>query len=158
VPAIGGLDGHQPGLRVRDRVLSPLPHRRTFNLLRTHLLCERALTGDPGADWCTVLAALRAGAAWLACPFVAPASGARLWAERQDGSIIAMGSEAPAGESRLQVRLPRAAELRIIHDGTLLQQAHAAELELAVAARGVYRVEARIGGRLWLLSNPIHLR
>jgi len=24
--------------------------------------------------------------------------------------------------------------------------------------RGVHRVEARIGGRLWLLSNPVHLR
>jgi hypothetical protein len=158
MPAIGGLDGHQPGLRVRGRVLSPLSHRRTFNLLRTHLLCERALTGDPEADWCTVLAALRAGAAWLACPFVAPASGARFWAERQDGSIIAMGGEAPADVSLLRVRLPRAAELRVIHDGALLHESHGAELELEVAARGVYRVEAGIGGRLWLLSNPIHLR
>jgi hypothetical protein len=24
--------------------------------------------------------------------------------------------------------------------------------------RGVHRVEARIGGRHWLLSNPVHLR
>ena len=158
VPAIGGLDGHQPGLRVRGRVLSPLPHRRTFDLLRTHLLCERALTGEPETDWRTVVAALRAGSAWLACPYVAPAGGARLWAERPDGSIIAMGGEAPADRSVLRVRLPRAAKLRVIRDGTLLQQAHDAELDLEISARGVYRVEAEIDGRLWLLSNPIHLR
>jgi hypothetical protein len=158
VPAIGGLDGHQPGLRVRGRVHSPLSHRRTFNLLRTHLLCERALTGDPEGDWCTVVAALRAGAAWLTCPCVAPARGARLWAERQDGRIIAMGSEAPAGHSMLRVRLPRAAELRVIHDGALVRQAHGAEIDMQIGARGGYRVEARIDGRLWLLSNPIHLR
>jgi hypothetical protein len=158
VPAIGGLDGHQPGLRVRGRILSPLPHRRTFDLLRTHLLCERALTGDPAADWRTVLAALRTGSAWLACPHVAPAIGARFWAEQQDGSTIAMGGEAPAGRSLLRIRLPRAAELRVVHDGALLRKAHSAELDLEVAARGVYRVEARIDGWLWLLSNPIHLR
>jgi hypothetical protein len=158
VPAIGGLDGHQPGLRVRGRILSPLSHRRTFDLLRTHLLCERALTGEPEADWRTVIAALRAGSAWLACPYVGSARGARLWAERQDGSITAMGGEAPAGRSRLRVRLPRAAELRVIHDGALMQESQGAELDLEIAARGVYRVEARIDARLWLLSNPIHLR
>jgi hypothetical protein len=158
VPAIGGLDGHQPGLRLGGRVLSPLPHRRTFDLLRTHLLCERALTGDPKDDWRTVLAALRSGAAWLACPCVAPATGARLWVEQQDGGIIAMGTEAPAGRSLLRVRLPRVAELRVIQDGALLQESRGAELDLGIAERGVYRVEARIDGRLWLLSNPIHLR
>ena len=46
VPAIGGLDAHQPGLRVRGRVYSPLPNRTAFALLRTHLLCDRPLTGE----------------------------------------------------------------------------------------------------------------
>jgi hypothetical protein len=89
---------------------------------------------------------------------VAPATGARFWAEQQDGSIIAMGTEAPAGRSVLRVRLPRVAELRVIHDGALRRESHGAELDLGIAERGVYRVEARIDGRLWLLSNPIHLR
>src|SRR5512133_3908343 len=84
VPAIGGLDGHAPGIRVRGRVRSPLSHRRTFDLLQTNLLCERSLSGDPPADWRTVSAALAAGAAWLACPCVGPARGARLWAEAAD--------------------------------------------------------------------------
>jgi hypothetical protein len=158
VPAIGGLDGHQPGIRARGRVLSPLPHRRTFELLRTHLLCERPLTGDVDADWGTVLAALRAGAAWLACPCVAPAIGARLGAEREDGTIVPMGSEAPAGHAVLRVRLPQAADLRVVCDGATLHQAHRKSLELEIDRRGVYRVEVRIDGRLWLLSNPVHLR
>ena len=76
----------RPGVRVRGRVRSPLSHARTFGLLRTHLLCERPLSGDAERDRATLLAALRAGAAWLSCPFVAPADGARLWAERRDGS------------------------------------------------------------------------
>jgi PHP domain len=158
MPAIGGLDGHAPGVRVGGRVHSPLSHRRTFGLLRTHLLCERPLTGEVERDRDTLLAALRAGAAWLCCPCVAPAHGARLCAERDDGLIVGMGAEAPRGRFVLRVRLPRPADIRLVRDGSLLTVAHAKTLDVEIAARGAYRVEARIGGRLWLLSNPVHLR
>jgi hypothetical protein len=158
LPALGGLDGHQPGVRVRGRVHSPLSHGRTFDLLRTHLLCERPLTGVPETDWPTVLGALRSGAAWLTCPRVAPAAGARMWAERADGSVIAMGAEAPSGRCLLRARLPRAADLTVVRDAAPWRRSHAAALDLEIGARGVYRLEARIGGRLWLLSNPVHLR
>jgi PHP domain len=158
LPAIGGLDGHAPGIRVRGRVRSPLSHRRTFELLQTHLLCERPLTGDPRGDWRTVLAALASGAAWLACPCVAPARGARLWADLADGGNIPMGGETSAGRAVLRMRLPRPADIRVLRDGAPLREARAAELNLDVEAPGVYRAEARIDGRMWLLSNPIHLR
>jgi len=158
VPAIGGLDGHQPGIRVRGRVHSPLPHTRTFRLLRTHLLGDRPLTGAPEADRATLLRALAAGAAWLSCPFVAPAHGARLWAEQADGQSIQMGGEAPAGRTLLRVRLPVPADIVVIRDGAPLHEVHQTAFDLGIELPGVYRVEARIGGRLWLLSNPIHLR
>jgi hypothetical protein len=158
VPAIGGLDGHQPGIRVRGQVRSPLPHRRTFDLLRTHLLCERALTGDVESDWQTVLSALAAGAAWLTCPCVAPAHGARLWAERPDGTVLPMGGEGPAVPSVLRVRLPHEAQLRILRNGVPFHDARGAELEVSIQGPGAYRVEARIDGHVWLLSNPVHLR
>ena len=158
VPAVGGLDGHQPGVRLRGRVRSPLPHPLTFDLLRTHLLCERPLTGALDRDRATLLRALNAGSAWLTCPFVAPAQGARLWAERTNGEIIHMGGEAPAAHTVLRVRLPRAAEVLAIRDGAPIDRAHTALLDLDLDQPGVYRIEARINERLWLLSNPIHLR
>jgi PHP domain len=152
VPAIGGLDGHAPGVRVRGRVRSPLSHDRTFNLLRTHLLCEPPLSER------TLLAALADGAAWLSCPCVARATGARLWAERPDGSVVPMGAEAPAGRAVLRVRLPRNATIRVIRDGSPVHETHAAALDLDVDGAGRYRVEARIDERVWLLSNPVYLR
>lgn len=158
VPAIGGLDGHAPGVRVRGHVRSPLSHKRTFGLLRTHLLCDRPLSGDRQSDRATLLGALASGAAWLTCPFVAPAHGARLWAERADGAVIPMGGESPAGPVVLRARLPEAADLLVIRDGVAMDQAHAAALDADIDRAGVYRVEARIGGRLWLLSNPIYMR
>jgi hypothetical protein len=158
VPAIGGLDSHAPGIRVRGRVRSPLPHSTAFGLLRTHLLCERPLSGDAAADRATLLEALAAGRAWLACPAAGPATGARFWAERADGATVPMGAEAPAGRLTLRLRLPRPAEVRVVRDGGAVHGERAEALDLDVERRGVYRIEARIGGRLWLLSNPIHLR
>lgn len=158
VPAIGGLDSHQPGVRLRGRVRSPLPHARTFGLLRTHLLCDRPLAGDAERDRATILAALAAGAAWLACPHVAPAHGARMWADHPDGSATAMGGEARAGPSMLRVRLPHEADIRVLRDGALVHEARGAAIDVEIGPRAVYRVEARIGGRVWLLSNPVHLR
>jgi hypothetical protein len=158
VPALGGLDGHAPGIRIRGRVRSPLSHARTFGLLRTLLLCGEPLSGDIDRDRAALLAALRAGAAWLTCPFVAPARGARFWAEHGDGATVPMGGETPAGPATLRVRLPRAADVTVLRDGSAVAEQHGAALELDVDAHGVYRIEARIRDRLWLLSNPIHFR
>jgi hypothetical protein len=158
VPAIGGLDGHAPGIRVRGRVRSPLSHARTFGLLRTHVIAERALTGDLARDRETLLGALRAGSAWLHCPFVAPAAEARLWAEGADGTITGMGGEHRAGAAILRLRLPHAAEVQVLRDGSRWHAAYGERADVEAAAPGVYRVEARVRNRVWLLSNPIHLR
>jgi hypothetical protein len=158
VPAIGGLDDHQRGVRFRGRVRSPVPHWRTFNLLRTHLLCDRPLIGEVEADRQTIIRALREGAAWLHCPIVAPAEGCRFWAESPDGSTIEMGAEGAAEPSVLRLRLPRSADVKVVRDGELIQAESAAQLDLEISEPGAYRVEARADGRFWLLSNPVHLR
>ncbi len=137
---------------------SPISHARTFELLRTHLLCERPLSGELQSDRATTLRALAAGRAWLTCPFVARAHGSRLWAERADGQIIQLGGEAPSGPAQLRVRLPRTADIKVIRDGACVHRTHGATVDLGLELPGVHRVEARIDGRLWLLSNPIHLR
>ena len=69
-----------------------------------------------------------------------------------------MGGEAVASRAVLRVRLPAAAEILVVRDGASLHRAPGSVLDLDVERPGVYRVEARIAGRLWLLSNPVHLR
>ena len=135
---------------------SPLSHRSTFDLLRTHLLCERPLTGDARADWRTVLAALRSGAAWLTCPCVAPAAGARLWGERPDGSVVAMGAEAPSGRCLLRARL-HARRISPSFATARPGGAAPAALDLEIGARGVYRSKPDRRAPVAAI-NPVHLR
>jgi hypothetical protein len=129
-----------------------------FNLLRTHLVCDRPLTGNIAADRETIVRALKAGAAWLHCPGVAPADGSRLWAEGADGSTVEMGAEGAARRSTLRLRLPHRAEVKVVRNGEPIHAERSAELDLDVVEPGAYRIEARIEDRFWLLSNPVHLR
>ena len=69
-----------------------------------------------------------------------------------------MGGESRAQPAILRLRLTRAADIQVLRDGSPWHAAHDERLDLDVEEPGAYRVEALIGGRLWLLSNPIHLR
>jgi hypothetical protein len=160
VAAIGGLDAHQAGLRIAGRVpLRLMSYRRSFALLRTHLLLRSQLSGELDEDRAQVYDALRSGRAYMAWDAAAPARGFAFWATAPDGARLEMGEEAPAGDWRLEVRTPRPASLRLLRDGTKVAGADdGATLSFAASGAGVFRVEARLGGRAWILSNPIYLR
>lgn len=161
--ALGGVDAHQIGLRVRGRVpLRLMSYRRSFSFLHTHLLVDRRLEGDVERDRETVYAALRGGRAYLAMDAIAPASGFRFWADGEEA--LSMGDEAAAaGPRTFKVHLPHPARIRLVHDGREIAAAAASSrLEHEAAEPGVYRVEAYLDAhgreRTWILSNPIYLR
>jgi hypothetical protein len=161
--ALGGIDAHQVGIRVRDRVpLRLMAYKRSFRYLRTHLLAEKALNGDLDHDRGTVFAALRAGRAYIAVDSLAPARGFRLWAEASEGRRAEMGDEADAGEWVLRVQTPRPARLKLLRDGEGVAEVAGDSLEHWTDEPGVYRVEAYLQAhgreRTWVLSNPIYLR
>lgn len=72
----GGIDAHQVGIRVRNRVpLRLMAYKRSFRHLRTHLLADAPLRHELDADRATVFGALRTGHAFLAMDSVAPEIG-----------------------------------------------------------------------------------
>lgn len=161
---IAGLDAHQKGLRVAGHVLSPLSYPALFRHVRTHLLTASELTGELDEDRALVYKALRSGHCYIAVDDVAPARGFDFAARGEDGEL-AMGEEGPAGEWTITARLPQRAALTLVHDGRPIETRAADQLsadpivaEFPVREAGVYRLEARIGGRLWILSNPVYLR
>jgi hypothetical protein len=150
VPAIGGLDAHQKGFRVAGRVpLRLMSYRRSFAMLSTHALVPELLSGDVAHDRALVFDALREGRSYIARDWLAPARGF---------GFTRMGEETTE-RPLLSVRAPRPAALRLLHDGEPVAVAdNAAELDFQPDAAGVYRVEARLGGRLWIVSNAVYLR
>lgn len=162
VAAIGGLDAHQFGKRIRGRVpLRLMGYARSFRHLRTHVLCEAPPSGDLELDRERIFSALRSGRCYLAMDSIAPARGFAFEATGA-GRTLEMGAEDQAGDWRLRARVPRHADLRLLRDGEVIARVRGAGIEHRASEPGVFRVEARLEahGRLrtWLLSNPIYLR
>jgi hypothetical protein len=152
VVAIGGLDAHQIGIRVRGRVpLRLMGYARSFRQLRTHVLCTELVDGSLDHDRALVYEALGAGRCYIAVDALAPARGFSFWAS--DGTV--MGGQAAFDGQTLFASVPRPASLRLIRDGAVVERWKADR-------PGVYRVEARLRyrgrDRTWILSNPIYLR
>jgi hypothetical protein len=161
VPAIGGLDAHQHGIRIRGRVHSPMPHARYFGLLQTHVLLPAAPAGDLATDRAAVYAALGEGRCYLSFEALAPGAGFRFWAEA-DGAAAPMGARVDPGRWTLRAVLPRGARLRLLRDGVPVHEADGDRLEHTIDAAGCYRLEARLPDdareRLWLVANPVYVR
>jgi hypothetical protein len=159
VVALGGLDAHQIGVRVRGRVpLRLMGYARSFRQLRTHVLCSEPPDGSLGHDRALVYDALREGRCYIAVDALAPARGFSFWA---DGGVP-MGAEATFAGQSLHATTPRPAALRLLRDGAMVAAAHGASLDHEARAPGVYRVEARLPHRgrelTWVVSNPVYLR
>ena len=143
VLGIGGIDAHQIGKRLPGGVvLRLMGYARSFRLLRTHVWAEEPLSGDVEHDQAQVFDALRAGRSYIAADHLAPPAGFAWWAD----------------DSGVHARVPRPAALRLVRDGTEVARAEeAASLDHAAAEPGSYRVEARLNGRVWILSNPLRV-
>jgi hypothetical protein len=159
VVAIGGLDAHQVGKRIGPVLVRLMGYKRSFAQLRTHALTESPLIGELEPDAAQVYGALQEGRCYLAVDALAPARGFAFWAQAAGGrERIEMGAEAPAGEHVLHVRTPRLARLRLLRDGEEILSAYGDHVEHAVAEPGVYRAEAWLGDRTWIVANPVYLR
>lgn len=161
VVAVGGLDTHQHGFRLRGRMITPMPNERYFRLLSTYALCDRPAGGEFARDAAAVYDALQAGRCYLGVDAIAPARGFRFWAEGAD-EVALMGEERPAGSWRLRAAAPDRAELSLLRDGAVVATSSGVAIEHQAIEPGVYRVEARRPHRgrprPWIYSNPIYLR
>jgi hypothetical protein len=158
VVAVGGLDAHQFGKRVRGFVpLRLMGYARSFRFIRTHVLCSQAPSGELEHDREGIYAALRAGRCYIAVDAIAPARGFAFEADD-----LTMGQEAPAGRRTMRARTPLPARLSLLRDGRPVATSEGTSLEHEVEERGVFRIEAQRWSkgrkRTWILSNPIYLR
>jgi hypothetical protein len=163
VVAIGGLDAHQFGIRVRGRVpIRLMGYKRSFHQLHTHVLVHAQLEHDVETDRARVYNALREGRVYIANDKVADARGFNFEAcnkTAQSKFVTAMGGELAFEPGlSLRVRAPREGHIRLLCDGARVVEADGDEIDHPVERPGVYRVEVALHGRPWIYSNPIYVR
>jgi hypothetical protein len=154
VVGIAGIDAHQIGWRVRGRVpLRLMSYARSFRYLRTHVLVDEPLSGSLEHDRELVFGALRSGRCYMSVDSLGPPRGFSFSA-----GDVPMGGEAAFAGQTLVASVPRPAQLRLVKNGELLVAVDGSSLEHVVAEPGVYRVEAHLRDRTWIVSNPVYLR
>jgi len=150
---VGGLDCHARYVPLADVHL--FPYLRMFRLLRNHFFVPRAGSPASAGLW----EALEQGRGFVAHDALADSRGTTCRAVFRDGTEMMMGEERPFARGvRLEIRLPRKAEISWIADGRCRLRADSDRLEVSPCGPGVYRFEARVGGRPWLFTNPFYLR
>jgi hypothetical protein len=156
VAGFGGLDGHS---RKVLGLFWDFPYSTLFRTIRTHVLVpppERDAVRDRDA----VIRALAAGRGHLANDLLADSRGFRFQGWAGDRMLLP-GDEGEFREpAALRVRCPAPPDtvLRLLRDGTVIDEIEGGELRKEVGGPGVYRVEATLRGEPWIFSNPIYLR
>jgi hypothetical protein len=135
------------------------PYKDTFDTITNFLHFEEELPDDFAGKKRHILEALKTGKNLIAN---------RVWANKCKYPIICVQNEhkrAYSGSSieldnytKLLVKLPQKAEVKIFYDGQLVWQAETNNLEFDKLDRGKYRIEAYYKSKPWIFSNPILIK
>ncbi len=161
VVGLSGSDAHGRLPITKKWAIRFPSYEALFSQSRNHLLLDRPLTGDAGADRAAVLDALRRGRFYIGLDALAPADGFRFTVEAGPGERWTMGDHLAPREGLRAVaggRVPRGTRVVLLRDGRAVGEGKEA-LEIALPGPGVYRVEARVPGWPvpWLITNPVYV-
>ena len=135
------------------------PYERSFRTVRTHILIKKGISLTREA----LLQALTDGHCYISFDLFGEAAG---FSFSVKNSETIMGDEvASVRNSELVVRVPLAARIVMIKNGTVVEQRQGATAEFLATGPGVYRAEVYLDnlpapalGKPWIISNPIYLR
>jgi acetyl esterase/lipase len=131
------------------------PYEVSFRNLCTHILA-RELT-EP-----EIRQALRDGHVYVSHDWLCDPTGFAFGAGNNLG-VFPMGDSAPLlGTTRVVALTPLPARLKLIRNGTLIQETNGTNLIYSAKEPGAYRVEAWLSvdgeERPWIYSNPVYLK
>jgi hypothetical protein len=155
-----GADAHSRVVLNKRFVLRFPSYASIFALAQDHVLLEKPLSGEAGADSVAILDALARGRSYVGLDALAPAN-AFSFVAQAGGRRWTMGETAPPDPAlRLSVTglLPAGARVTLLKDGKIIASGQG-PIETRGRGAGVYRVEVGVPGwdTPWVLSNPIYV-
>jgi hypothetical protein len=164
-----GLGDPARGLREWDRMLAArpvvglgacdshdnffVPHRDRLRVVTTRVLADSFSVEG-------VLEAIRRGRVYVALEHLAPVRRFQFEIEGKGGRIVMGGALAGAFPLRAIVRVEPAdpsVHVALLRDGEPIDAGTGGDLAFPIPGEGIYRVELRRDGELWIASNPIRV-
>lgn len=162
IAGIGGVDAHAHKVNLLGFFeVEVFPYKVLFKSIRTHILTyEKIESSAASKDEAgrVVLDALKNARCFVANYYHADARGFRFFAE-DGGRVCQMGEEIKLTDrTRLRVLLPdQPGNIRLIHNGKMVDSRESLDAEFQVDQPGVYRVEVYLDGKAWIYSNHIRV-
>lgn len=165
IVGIGGIDAHAHKVNLLGFFeVEVFPYKVLFKSIRTHILTEQnfEIKANPASvekAKSVVLQSLREGKCFVSNYYHGDATGFRFFAE-SDNKKIQMGDEVQSENPvTLNVYLPgKTADIRLIHNGKLVESLNNIEAKFIVHEKGVYRVEVFLGENAWIFSNHLRIK
>lgn len=163
---IGSVDAHARIPLWGDQMLRFPSYERMFNLLRTYVVTDSALTGDSDADRQEILNALKEGRCYAAVDGYEKAASFE-FELRAGNQIYSMGSRtAFQAGGQLCISAPSSGDvmIRLYRNGELAAESYDQTLNFDLSEPGIYHAEAyQLRPRLlrsdepgmWVISNAI---
>ncbi|MBM4158711.1 MAG: PHP domain-containing protein [Ignavibacteria bacterium] len=166
VIGVGSIDAHAHKQNVLGFFeVEIFPYKILFKSIRTHILCNNQL--KPGdfenfeSHKSEVLNAIREGHSFIVNSYHGNGKGFRFFAE-YDGNSYIMGDEITLDKTKnknitFKVFVPKEAEIRLLHNGKIINKTKALDCFFDYNLPGNYRVECRINEFGWIFSNHIRV-
>lgn len=165
VAGIGGVDAHAHKYNLLGFFeVEVFPYKVLFKSIRTHVLVNKELEKGDGKDEGLftskkiIYDALAEGACFIANDYHSDSKGFRFFAE-SNNKIYNMGTTIDkVDKTKLKVLIPvPKAEIRLIHNGVLIDSVVDNECEFIITQKGAYRIEVYLDGNAWIYSNHIRV-
>ena len=164
VVGIGGVDAHAHKHNLLGLLeVEIFPYKVLFKSIRTHILLNEEIKKGKSAKSVNaaknlIYNALESGHCFVANDYHGDSKGFRFFA-KSNGKICQMGDSIDlTKKTKLEVILPvNKAEIRLIHNGKMIDSVENNEAEFVVNKKGVYRVEVYLNKKAWIYSNHIRI-
>ena len=164
VVGIGGIDAHAHKYNVLGFVeVEVFPYKVLFKSIRTHLLIEDDLPRKNDEKSLNTIkkimySALASGNSFFANDYLADSKGFRFYAEAGKKKYQMGETIDYTGKIKLSVFVPfPKSEIRLIHNGVLVETEEEGSAKFEVKSPGVYRVEVLHNKKAWIFSNHIRI-
>lgn len=162
VVGIGGVDAHAHKINVLGFVeVEIFPYKVLFKSIRTHILTPKKIRGknlsiEESKE--LIYDSLKEGRCFVANYYQGNAKGFKFYA-KHNSKIYQMGETLKTKKKvNLKVSLPnKSAEIKLIHNGSVISSIENNEGDFFVSKPGQYRVEVYANGNAWIFSNHIRI-
>ncbi len=154
---IASVDAHAFPIKVGPLKIEIFPYKVHLKTLKTFLILNETLSSDFNTAKTQLYNAIRNCNLYFANV---------KWGEADDFEFYAFNNSEKAkiggrleldSNTKLVVKLPSKATIKIIHNGNKIAQTESDELQLNVTEKGIYRIEAWKGNKGWIFSNHIRI-